>query len=121
MSSTALLVTLGAVLGRVPCALHMMRRASIHAEVLTEVANDCGAVMGLLLTRLEVEAHHGPHSFHRHPHQQELWRAGSCSSTFLLLQRSSTNGGPLFVASSETVAPLGHRMPAETVLEAMQP
>ena len=52
MSSAALLVTLGVALGRVLCALHMMRRASIRAEVLVEVANGCGAMMGLLLTRL---------------------------------------------------------------------
>ena len=44
MSSAALLVTLGAALGRVPCAHHTMRRASMRAEVLTEVANGCGAV-----------------------------------------------------------------------------
>ena len=39
MSSAALLVTLGAALGRVPCALHRMRRASMRAEVLAEVAD----------------------------------------------------------------------------------
>ena len=71
MSSAALLVTLGAALGRVPCALHMMRRASMRAEVLAEVADGCGAMMGLLLTRLEVEAHRGPHSFRRRPRQQK--------------------------------------------------
>ena len=65
MSNAALLVTLGAALGRVPCALHMMSRASMRAEVLAEVADGCGAMMGLLLTRLEVEAHRGPHSFRR--------------------------------------------------------
>ena len=67
MSSAALLVTLGAALGRVPCALHMMRRANMHAEVLAEVADGCGAVMGLLLMRLEIVAHRGPHICHRHP------------------------------------------------------
>ena len=71
MSSAALLVTLGAALGRVPCALHMMRRASMRAEVLTEVAKGCGAVMQLLLTWLEVEAHHGKPSFCRHPRQRK--------------------------------------------------
>ena len=71
MSSAALLVTLGAALGRVPCALHMMRRASMRAEVLAEVENGYGAVMGLLLTRLEVEAHHGPHRFRRRPRRQK--------------------------------------------------
>ena len=69
MSSAALLVTLGAALGRVPSALHMMRRASMRTEVLVEVADGCGAVMGLLLTRLEVEAHRGPHSLRRRPRQ----------------------------------------------------
>ena len=67
MSSATLLVTLG----RVPCAFHMMRKASMHAEVLTEVANGCGAVTRLLLTRLEVEAHRGQHSFCRRPRQQK--------------------------------------------------
>ena len=71
MSSAALLVTLGAALGRVPCALHRMSRASMCAEVLPEMANGCGAVMGLLLTRLEVEAHRGPLSFCRRQRQQK--------------------------------------------------
>ena len=71
MSSAALLVTPGAAMGRVPCALHMMRRASMHAEVLAMVEDDCGVVMGLLLTWLEVEAHSGTHSFRRRPHQQK--------------------------------------------------
>ena len=43
----------------------------MHAKVLTEVASGCGAVMGLLLTRLEVEAHRDPHSFRHHPRQQK--------------------------------------------------
>ena len=71
MSSAALLVTLGAAPGRVPCALHMMRRASMRAEVLAEVADNSGAVMGLLLTRLEVEAHRGLPSSHHHPRQRK--------------------------------------------------
>ena len=71
MSSVTLLVTLRAALGRVPCAHHMMRRASMRAEVLTEVANGCGAVTQLLLMRLEVEAHRGPHNFRRRPSQQK--------------------------------------------------
>ena len=70
MSSVTLPVTLRAALGRVPCAHHMMRRASMRAEVLTEVANGCGAVTQLLLTWLEVEAHRGPPSFRRHPCQR---------------------------------------------------
>lgn len=70
-SSAALLVTLSASLGRVPCALRRMRRASMRAEVLAEVANGCGAVTGLLLTWLEVEVHRGPHSFRRRPRQQK--------------------------------------------------
>ena len=49
MSSAALLVTLGAALGRVPCALHMMRRANMRAEVLAEVADGREAVTRLLL------------------------------------------------------------------------
>ena len=43
----------------------------MHAEVLAEVADGCGVVMGLLLTQLEVEAHHGPHNFHRRPREQK--------------------------------------------------
>ena len=43
----------------------------MHAEVLTEVADGCGAVMGLLLMQLEVEAHRGPHSFRCRPRQQK--------------------------------------------------
>ena len=39
----------------------------MRAEVLAEVADSCGAVMGLLLMRLEFEAHRGPHSFRRRP------------------------------------------------------
>ena len=50
MNIITLPVTLRAALGRVPCAHHMMRRASVRAEVLTEVANGCGAVTQLLLT-----------------------------------------------------------------------
>ena len=94
MSSVTLPVTLRAALGRVPCAHHMMRRASMRAEVLAEVANSCGAMMGLLLTRLEVEAHRGLPSFRRHP------RTRSCSSIFLPPWRSSTNGRPPSGASS---------------------
>ena len=41
----------------------------MRAEVLMEVANDCGAVTQLLLTWLGVEAHRGPPSFRRHPRQ----------------------------------------------------
>ena len=43
-SSAALLVTLRAALGRVPCAHHMKRRASVCIGVLMEVANGYGAV-----------------------------------------------------------------------------
>ena len=50
MSSATLLVTLGAALGRIPRALHVMRRASMHAEVLAKMADNCRAVIGLLLT-----------------------------------------------------------------------
>ena len=71
MSSAALLVTLGAALGRVTCALHMMRRASMRAEVLTGMPNGCGAMTRLLLTCLEVEVHRGPPIFRRCPRQQK--------------------------------------------------
>ena len=43
----------------------------MHAEVPTEVANGCGAVTQLLLTWLEVEAHHGPPSSRRRPCQRK--------------------------------------------------
>ena len=69
------------------------------AEVLAKMAYHCKAVVELLLTWLEVEARHGPCSFRRRPHQQKLWRARNCSSTFLLLRRSSTSGEPLSGAS----------------------
>ena len=71
MSSVTLPVTLRAALGRAPCTHHMMRRASMRAEVLTEVAKGCGAVMQLLLTWLEVEAHRGPPSSRYHPRQRK--------------------------------------------------
>ena len=71
MGSVTLPVTLRAALGRVPCAHHMMMRASMNADVLMEVANGCGAVTQLLLTWLEVEAHRGRHSFRHHPRQQK--------------------------------------------------
>ena len=71
MSSVTLSVTLCAALGRVPSAHHMMKRASMRAEVLMEVANDCGAMTQLLLTWLGVEAHRGPPSFRRHPRQRK--------------------------------------------------
>ena len=50
MSSAAPLVTLGAALGRVSCAFHVTRRASMRAEVLAEVADSRRAMMELLLT-----------------------------------------------------------------------
>ena len=71
MSSVTLPVTLCAALGRVPRAHHMMRRASMRAEVLMEVANGCGAVTQLLLTWLGVELHRGPPSLRCHPRQRK--------------------------------------------------
>ena len=69
MRSVTLPVILRAALGRVPCAHHMKKRASVHTEVLMEVADGCGAVMQLLLTWLGFEAHRGPPNFRRHPRQ----------------------------------------------------
>ena len=43
----------------------------MRAEVLTEVANGCGAVTRLLLTWLGVEAHRGPPTSRRRPRQQK--------------------------------------------------
>ena len=71
MSSAAPLVTLGAALGRVPCTLHVTRRASMRAEVLAEVADGRRAVMELVLMQLEVEAHHGPRSCRHRLRQQK--------------------------------------------------
>ena len=50
MSSATPLVTLGAALGRVPHVLHGTRKASMHAEVLVKMADNCRAVIELLLT-----------------------------------------------------------------------
>ena len=49
-SGATLLVTLGAVLGRVPCALHMMRKASMHAKTLAKMVHSRQAMIDLLLT-----------------------------------------------------------------------
>ena len=48
MSSAAPLVTLGAALVTVPCVLHMMRKASVRAEMLAKMADGRRAVIGLL-------------------------------------------------------------------------
>ena len=50
MSTAAPLVSLGAALGRAPCALHVTRRASMCVEVLAEVTDGRRAMMELLLT-----------------------------------------------------------------------
>ena len=57
--------------GKSPCILRWMREASVHAETPTRVADDCGAVVRLLLTWLEVEAHRGPPSSRRRPCPQK--------------------------------------------------
>ena len=103
-------------------------------EVLAKMARNRWAVIELLLTWLEVGARHSPHSFRRHPRQQKLWRARSCSSTSLLLQRSSTSGEPPSGASSalptkmspdqrgpQAGAPSNHRTPAVEGPEASRP
>ena len=47
MSSAALLVTLGAALGRVPRVLHGTRKASMHAKALVKMADGRRAVIEL--------------------------------------------------------------------------
>ena len=49
-NSATTLVTQGAALGSVTCTLHMTRRGSMRAEVLTEMADGRRAMMELLLT-----------------------------------------------------------------------
>ena len=134
MSSVTMLVTLGAAVGRVLCILRETKEASMHAEVLAKMAYSRRAMIELLLTWLEVGARHGPRSFRRHPRQQKLWRARSCSSTSLLLRKSSTSGGPpsgaLSVLPTKTShgqrgpqagAPSNHRMPAVEGLDVLRP
>ena len=99
-SSVTTLVTLGTAVGRALCVIRGTKEASMPAEVLAKMARSRWAVIELLLTWLEVGARHGPRSFRRHPRQQKLWRARSCSSTSLLLRRSSTSGEPPSGASS---------------------
>ena len=70
------------------------------AEVVEKMARSRWVVMKLLLTWLEVGARQGPRSCRRHPRKHKLWRARSCSLTFLLLRRSSTSGEPPSGASS---------------------
>ena len=77
-------------------------------EVLAKMARSRWIVTELLLTWLEVEARHGPRSCRRHPRQQKLWRARSCSSTSLLLQKSSMSGGPPSGASSASPTKTSH-------------
>ena len=88
MSSVTTLVTLDAAVGRVTRIFRRTKEASMHAEVLAKMADNRRAVMELLLTWLEVGARDGPHSFRHPPRQQKLWCARSCSSIFLLLQKS---------------------------------
>ena len=99
-NSVTMLVTLGTAVGRALCVVHGMKEFRMPAEVLAKMARGRWIVTELLLTWLEVEVRRDPRSCRRHPHQRELWRAHSCSSTSLLLQRSSTSGGPPSGASS---------------------
>ena len=99
-SSVTTLVTPGAAVGRVLRIFRRTKEASMPAEVLAKMARSRWIVTELLLTWLEVEARHGPRSFRCHPRQQMPWRACSCSSTSLLLRRSSMSGGPPSEASS---------------------
>ena len=106
----------------------------MHAEALAKMAHSRKAVIELLLTWLEVGARHGPRSFRRHPRQQKLWRARSCSSTSLLLRKSSTSGEPPSGASSalptnmshdqrgpQAGTPSNHRTPAVEGPEVLRP
>ena len=93
-------VTLDTAVGRALCTVRGTKESSMPTEVLAKMARSHWAVIELLLTWLELGAHHGPRSFRHHPRQQKLWRACSYSSTSLLPQRSLTNGGPPSGASS---------------------
>ena len=106
----------------------------MHAETLAKTAHYRQAVIEILLTWLGVGAHHGPRSFRRDPRQQQLWRARSCSSTFLLLRKSSTSGEPPSGASlalptkmshnqwgPQAGAPSSHRMPVVEGPEVLRP
>jgi len=97
----------------------------MHAEALVIMVHSRKTVIEVLLMWLAVGARHGPRSYRRHPRQQKLWRARSCSSTFLLLRKSSTSGEPPSGASSVSPtkmsrdqwgpradAPSSHRTPA---------
>ena len=128
------LVTPGAAMGRVVRVLHGTKEASMHAEVLAKMAYSRKAMIELLLMWLGVGARHGPRSFCRRPHRRKLWRARSCSSTSLLLRKSSMSGGPPSGALSasptktsngqrgpQASALLNHRMPAVEGLEVLRP
>ena len=106
----------------------------MRAEALAKMVRSRKAVIELLLTWLEVGARHGPCRFRRRPRQQKLWRERSCSSTFLLLRKSSTSGEPPSEASSVLPTkmshdqrgplvgtPSSHRMPVVEGPEVMQP
>ena len=106
----------------------------MHVKALGKMAHSCKAVIELLLTWLEVGARHGPRSSRRHPRQQKLWRAPSCSSTSLLLRKSSTSGEPPSGASSalptklsrdqqgpQAGAPLSHHVPMVEGPEVLPP
>jgi hypothetical protein len=134
MDDTAATAPSGAAAERVPCTIHGMEEANMPTEALAKMACSHGAVMGLLLTWLGVGAHHGPRSFHRRPRRQKLWRACSCSSTSLLLRKSSTNGELPSEASSASPtktsrgqrgpragAPSSHRTPVVEGPEVPQP
>ena len=133
-SSVTTPVTLDTVVGRALCVIRGTKEASMPAEVLAKMARSRWAVIELLLTWLEVEARHGPRSFRHHPRQQKLWRARSCSSTSLLLRKSSTSGEPPSGASSalptkmsrdqrgpQAGAPSNHRTPAVEGLGVLRP
>lgn len=65
-------VTLGTAVGRALCVVRGMKEFSMPAEMLAKMACSRWVVMEFLLTRLEVEARHGPRSYRRHPRQQKL-------------------------------------------------
>src|SRR4051812_37182441 len=106
----------------------------MHAVTLEKMAHSRQAMIELLLTWLEVGARHGPRSFRRHQRLQKLWRARSCSSTFLVPRKSSMSGEPPSGASSasptkmihdqqgpQAGAPLSYRTPAMEGPEVLRP
>jgi hypothetical protein len=84
-----------------------VRRPSMHAKLLVEVAHGRVIVTVLLLTPLGVRAPHVPRTCHRRLRQRKPWHVRSCSSTSLPLRRGWRSGDLLFRASSASSTKMG--------------